>query len=207
MQIAEEVTERQIRIDNPPTGFFVDGRPNRPVSDMRSNLAVTYLGGRDVRPVMNKLLAEVQGIRGVTWKWMVRSRDPERKARLEAVVNGSGPVPITFGDNVYLIPAKFHGVPDPTHLNARIAQWKKKKTPSGRVTHGGRAVGLYHIVAKSVRRFAGRQGIYVKAVHSFKHVPGRVLPPGVKIGDSVNGLFYQGNWGFVIRVQTGRRVR
>ncbi|WP_170446218.1 hypothetical protein [Ruegeria arenilitoris] len=206
MSIAEEITERQIRIDNPPTGFFVDGGGTRPVSQMKNNLAVTYQGGRNIRPIMDRLLQEARAIRGVTWQWLVTSRDARRQTQLRSIVNGSGPFNITFGDRVYLVPVKLHSTPDPTHLNARIAQWKRR-TKSGRTTSRGRQVGLYHIVARSLRRTAGRQGIYVRAVHSLKNIPGRELPPGVSIGQRVGGLYYQGSWGFMIRVQTGRRIR
>lgn len=210
------VIQNQARLNNPATDVFYDGSPVGNPLKFRKTITVLFAGGRDVRPVMNQLWAEASKIQGVLWHWKAYSLYPGRMPELNRAVKGNGPVLMEYGDVILLVPKLFTNTnPDPTYQN--VLHVKGQGTYKSRRGNAARKKpGYYAKVAANMRRQSRATGFYVRAITTLKpaivQAAGRTLPKGVPFSILQSQRpkqtpFYQGVWGFSIRLQTGRSGR
>jgi hypothetical protein len=209
------VIQNQARLNNPATDVFYDGSPVKDPLKFRKSITVLFQGGRDVRPVMNQLLAEASKINGVIWQWKAYSYNPGRMPELNSAIRGSGPVMMEYGDVILLVPKIFTASnPDPTYQN--VLYVKGQGMYKSRKGKQRKKPGYYAKVAANMRRQAKVTGFYVRAITTLKpaiiQAAGRTLPKGVPFTvfntqRPQQTPYYQGVWGFSIRLQTGRSGR
>lgn len=212
-----DVVQTQERLGNPPQQFLFDESPTLDPMLQRRTIDAIFDRGRNVREIMNALLAEARKrVPYIRWGWKT-SAGPNSDARiLSAQVQGNGPVNMNYGDRIYLVPVQMASGPtDATYANLLYMDgngrdgMNRRKRKSKR-----RAKGFYGLTTQAVRRRAKGAGVHVKAVHSFKYAgPFRKLPDGVSIGQRGPGrssrypsqqVFYQGTWAFSLSLMRGK---
>jgi hypothetical protein len=98
VQIVDERVDRQVRLDNPPTAIFVDGRQGKPVLQMKGRIVVAF-GMIDVRSAMNRTKEIVDATTNVPHRWIAGAGGP----RVEQQLAGAGPVFLAGGESVMLV--------------------------------------------------------------------------------------------------------
>jgi hypothetical protein len=187
--IAEDETEQQMSIDNPPAFVNVDNVRGKSVLDAQKTITITF-GTRLQLAALNQLRAALAKAIGASTttrtgklaneaNWVFRYVRDGRVQPLP-LAGGSG-IPMGPKDFIVLMPAGVINDKNQayaTAVNMRVAGSGKltfRRSKKGRETRKNQSIGFLALAARAANASPGFQGFHVTAGFTVRHaIPGEV---------------------------------